>query len=291
MLKNTGVATGDLVKNAYPAEERRAKGAFAVMECFQSIPCNPCQNACKRGAILPMEDINQLPQVDFDKCNGCTVCASQCPGLAIFIIDETFSKDEALVKLPYEFSPLPLKGETVLGLDREGKEVCKAVVESVVDLKMNDRTPIVALRMPKEFAMTVRFFAKNGDFKQSGCGCAALESSGVDTNEASLHDYVCRCEEITVADIKVMISKGYTTPDEIKRVSRAGMGACQGRTCRNLILNIIAQETGINPINIPITTFRPPVKPIKMSILCQDNGDSHKAESKDSGAKAKKGSK
>ncbi|HON43695.1 MAG TPA: (2Fe-2S)-binding protein, partial [Bacillota bacterium] len=46
---------------------------------------------------------------------------------------------------------------------------------------------------------------------------------------------ICRCEDITLSEIRDLIAQGYHTIDEIKRVSRAGMGPCQGRTCRQLI--------------------------------------------------------
>ncbi len=44
----------------------------------------------------------------------------KCPGLAIFIIDETYSETEATVLLPYEYLPLPKEGDYVTGLNRGG---------------------------------------------------------------------------------------------------------------------------------------------------------------------------
>ena len=46
---------------------------------------------------------------------------------------------------------------------------------------------------------------------------------------------ICRCEDVTREMILKCIAEGYETLDEIKRVTRAGMGPCQGRTCRQLI--------------------------------------------------------
>jgi len=264
MLKNTGVATPDLIKSAYPDEKRRKMGAYAVIECFQSIPCDPCQSSCSRQAICNMKDINELPKVDFDKCNGCGICVCNCPGLAIFIIDETYSDTHSLVKIPYEFNPLPNKGDIVLGLNREGKKVCSTEVEKVINPQMADRTSIVSLIVPKDCAEDVRFFAPLDVDLQANINCRCDKNADCGGSE----EYVCRCEEITLDDIKRMIKQGYTTPNEMKIVSRAGMGACQGRTCRNLIMNIIARETGVKHEDIPVTTFRPPVKPIKLSILC-----------------------
>lgn len=247
MLEQTGVPTqADLASRA-PSPDRLAKGPVAVMECFQRIPCNPCAIRCKRGAIAPMQDINDCPTLNADLCNGCALCVSHCPGLAIFVVDDTYSETEALVKLPYEFLPLPKPGDDVTGMDREGRPVCAARVVSLQNAAAQDRTPIVFLAVPKAYSMTVRFFAQEP---------FAAEKT-----------YLCRCEEITREDVQALIAKGFTTLDEIKRVSRASMGPCQGRTCRQLIMQEIERATGVKVPDQPITTFRPPAKPIKLGLL------------------------
>lgn len=247
MLEKTGIATPENLVNVTPSAERMAKGPVAVIECFQKIPCNPCQIACKRGAIKEFEDINNRPDIDHEKCNGCGMCASNCPGLSIFIIDQTYSDKEALVKVPYEFLPLPAEGSFVTGLDREGKPVCRAKVEKVLNTKAQNKTPIVSLVVPKEFSMTVR--------------CFSIEDYYSDNT------IICRCEEITLGEIRELIRKGYQSIDEIKRISRAGMGPCQGRTCRQLIMQELASATGKKMSELRMSTFRPPAKPIKLGAL------------------------
>ena len=78
---------------------------------------------------------------------------------------------------------------------------------------------------------------------------------------------VCRCEDITRERILACIADGYRTLDEIKRVTRAGMGPCQGRTCRHLIAQELARAYGIPMEEVLMTTFRPPVKPISLGAL------------------------
>jgi len=75
---------------------------------------------------------------------------------------------------------------------------------------------------------------------------------------------VCRCEDITLDEIQSLISQGYHTIDEIKRVIRAGMGPCQGRTCRMLIAQELAKACGIPVGDVLMPTFRAPVKPVKL---------------------------
>jgi len=78
---------------------------------------------------------------------------------------------------------------------------------------------------------------------------------------------MCRCEDITRETILECIADGYETLDEIKRVTRAGMGPCQGRTCRNLIATELSRTYGVPMEDILMPTFRPPVKPISLGAL------------------------
>ena len=162
MLAVTGVPTPEQVEKVFPCQERLNEGPVVVVECYQSIPCNPCYTACKTGAIKEFADINDLPSVDHSLCNGCSLCVSNCPGLAIMVVDNTYSEDEALVKLPYEFLPLPAAGEVVKGLDRAGNELCEAKVVKVQNSKALDKTPIVSIAVKKEFMKLVRNIRMEG---------------------------------------------------------------------------------------------------------------------------------
>ena len=154
MLERTGIPTDDDLEEVIPDKERLAKGAVVIIECFQKIPCDPCAISCKLGAIKPFKDINDLPIVDFDKCTGCGICISSCPGLAIFVIDMNYSDEKSLIKLPHEMLPLPEKGEEVYVLDRAGGILGKAKVARV--LKIKSKTNIISLEVPKSMVMKVR---------------------------------------------------------------------------------------------------------------------------------------
>jgi Fe-S-cluster-containing hydrogenase component 2 len=139
-----------------PSQDRLKRGPVAVIECLQEIPCNPCESACPQGAITVGENILNLPVLDEDKCTGCGLCVAVCPGLAIFVVDLTYSEKEAVVQFPHEFLPLPIKGETVKCLDREGKIVTEGKIIKVVNPKGYNRTPVLSVAVPKEFAQDVR---------------------------------------------------------------------------------------------------------------------------------------
>lgn len=142
-----------------PSKVRLERGAVAVIECAQEIPCNPCEEVCPNGAIRVNEPITNLPELIEEKCTGCGLCIPACPGLAIFVVDMTYSDREATVQLPYEFLPLPTKGERVKALDREGKVVCSARVVKVLNPERFDRTAVVTIALPKDQAMNVRSIA------------------------------------------------------------------------------------------------------------------------------------
>jgi bacterioferritin-associated ferredoxin len=84
---------------------------------------------------------------------------------------------------------------------------------------------------------------------------------------------VCRCEDLSLAEIRDLIAAGFTTMEEIKRLTRCGMGPCQGRTCRLVVAAEIAQATGVNVGSVALPTFRPPTKPVKLGVLiCEEDG-------------------
>ena len=80
---------------------------------------------------------------------------------------------------------------------------------------------------------------------------------------------VCRCEEVTLDEIRVWISRGFHTFDELKRVLRIGMGPCQGRGCRDIVMRELACAAGKPLAEISPGTIRPPVKPIKLGLLAK----------------------
>ncbi|MGI6620002.1 MAG: (2Fe-2S)-binding protein [Bacillota bacterium] len=84
---------------------------------------------------------------------------------------------------------------------------------------------------------------------------------------------VCRCEDVTLGEIRKAIREGATTLDEVKRITRAGMGPCQGRTCRLLVAGELARYHGKHVSEILQSKYRPPVKPVKMGDLAALSGD------------------
>ncbi len=157
LLKNGFVAEQEIER--YPGVVHKS-GIHPVIECTQNIPCNPCQDACPKGCISIGENITNLPVVeDENVCINCGMCVASCSGQAIFLVDEDCGDGSATVTIPYEFLPIPEVGEKGFGLGRNGERLCEATVVSVKSVKAFDHTNLLTMRVPKEYAMSARFYA------------------------------------------------------------------------------------------------------------------------------------
>jgi bacterioferritin-associated ferredoxin len=96
------------------------------------------------------------------------------------------------------------------------------------------------------------------------------KSEPAETRQAPVNDddvVICRCEEITRDQIKDAIRNGMQTLNGIKRITRAGMGLCQGETCQRLVAKILAQELNLSPAEVEPTTARGPVRPLRLEVF------------------------
>ncbi len=84
-------------------------------------------------------------------------------------------------------------------------------------------------------------------------------------------EVICRYEEITETEILEAIRDGAESVNDIKMSTRAGMGLCQGRTCRGIISQMLARAQNRPLKDILLSTFRPPVRPIKLSVLAAED--------------------
>ncbi|AIT25572.1 (2Fe-2S)-binding protein [Bordetella holmesii] len=78
---------------------------------------------------------------------------------------------------------------------------------------------------------------------------------------------VCRCEELTAADIRRAARIGQPGPNQVKSYTRAGMGPCQGRQCGYTIAHIVAAEEKRPVAEVGFYRIRPPLKPLTLGEL------------------------
>jgi len=61
---------------------------------------------------------------------------------------------------------------------------------------------------------------------------------------------VCRCEQVSEAEVLEAINRGADTMDAVKHTTRAGMGRCQGGFCGISVLNYLAGTLGVSPTRV-----------------------------------------
>ena len=80
---------------------------------------------------------------------------------------------------------------------------------------------------------------------------------------------VCRCEEITLGEIRRQMNNGFYTMQSVKKATRSGMGICQGRICGPIIFDVIGAFSQQQPAEIGFTSARAPVKTVLLKALAQ----------------------
>ncbi|MGM0663347.1 MAG: FAD-dependent oxidoreductase [Thermodesulfobacteriota bacterium] len=233
--------------SGYPTE-----GVTPVLHCAQRIPCNPCASVCDRGVIsIPGDGLIEPPRITGEECTGCRKCVFICPGLAITLVDYRKDPENPIVSIPYEAgTPYPEKGTAVELVDCAGGVVHNAEVLAVKKGKKQPKTLAVTVRVPANTALRVaglRVPAEN-----------RLEQStpGISAGPVAEDTVVCRCERVTAGRVESLIREGVRDMNELKSSTRVCMGACGGKTCEPLIIQIFKRE-GVDPEKITPPSLRP----------------------------------
>jgi len=222
---------------------------YPVIRCDQEIPCNPCVSACPKGSIrMDGDGITALPYFD-GECNGCARCVLVCPGLAISLVDERkdSTKKTVQVTLPFEFTDDVVKVEArIITTGFRGEIVGTGRVTGFRPGLKGERRRLILIDVPYEDRMRVAGF-RIREPEEPEPGYAIHDDDPV----------ICRCERVKKSEIIRMIRNGCRDMNQIKAMLRAGMGACGGRTCTDLILELFRDE-GIDPDTVTRPVYRPP---------------------------------
>jgi sarcosine oxidase, subunit alpha len=261
---------GTTVHERIPSEEA---GVFPVLHCNQEIPCDPCTAVCPTGLIdIDETDIRKLPAFLGEKagkgCSGCEKCVAICPGLAITLVDYRKDKDFPTVAIPFEFLKERLKaGDTVVVQDTEGNPLGRVEVAAVRALKANDRTVIIKVRAPREYAKRIA-----GLRLQPAETADPLAQYVTRTAEDTI---ICRCERVTAGEIRALIRQGVRDISEIKALTRTSMGSCGAKTCTPLIHRLFREE-GVPDAEVVDQPKRPLFVEVPLGVLAgfeqKDNG-------------------
>ncbi len=91
------------------------------------------------------------------------------------------------------------------------------------------------------------------------------------SNESKL--IVCRCENVTVGDVReVLAGNQIQTVNQVKKLTRAGMGLCQGRTC-SPVIELLLESEGCCKQGTEAYKARSPVRNLPLKNLADQAGE------------------
>lgn len=79
----------------------------------------------------------------------------------------------------------------------------------------------------------------------------------------------CPCTGVTVRSLRAAVDEGATSPDDLKRATRCGMGPCQWRLCGVAIMRWLSGTLEVPIGRLPLPRVRPPVRPVPVSALAE----------------------
>ncbi len=257
---------GPAVSRKHPVREQ---GVFPIFHCYQEVPCNPCTSVCPVGAIRTEQDeITGLPYItDLDACTGCGSCVAVCPGLSMILVDYRDDPEHPLVTLPYE-------------IGRERVEVGQKVPITDVDGAILGYYPVEKIAVRRKYPGTLLIQAKvDKNVAKAAMGIwlqeKQIEPSTIYEKERPPDDaIVCRCERITAGEIKAAIRNGVRDMNQLKALTRVGMGACGSKTCRPMIWRIFKEE-GIELGTVTDRVDRPLFVEVPIGMLAGAHAGGH----------------
>lgn len=200
-----------------PSPERMKARPFVQLDCLYGFACNPCTFSCPQHAISK-PTTGSTPTVDYDRCIGCMECVNHCPGLAIF----GYNMDKNWCFLPIEYE-VPEAAEVYL-VDNNGRKIGEGKVEKV--LKKDNKTNVA------------RVFVSQVDGQMTDIkGFIAKDRYPEPLDMHPLRDvdgktFICHCEDITDEQLLAAVGdRKYISVDELKHITRMGMGPCRGKRC------------------------------------------------------------
>ena len=239
----------------------KEEGIFPVFYCNQEIPCNPCTTVCPNEQIETIDDlITQLPYFkDEQECIGCGKCVAVCPGLAVLLKDYRKDKNNPFITFPFELTAKKLEKDQKIIVVSNDQELGEFKAHRTRILKEFPKTQLITVKLPSEIA-------------KQAVAIKLFESTYSEPTEIYQKDFtdddiiVCRCERVSVGEIRKWIRSGVKDFNELKALTKVGMGACGGKTCTPLI-NRVFQEEGISIDDITPGTKRPLFIEVPMGIF------------------------
>ena len=90
-------------------------------------------------------------------------------------------------------------------------------------------------------------------------------------------EFLCRCEDITTGECSAAVAEGYTAFEDLKRYLGVGTGPCQGKSCVQAAMRLLAESRAIPLEEVDVMTFRPPVRPVPFATLAAPDAEDPEA--------------
>ncbi len=201
-----------------PTPERMAAKPFVQLDCLYGFACNPCTFSCPQGAISK-PTTSSTPTVDYNKCIGCMACVNHCPGLAIFGYD--LAKNWCFLPIEYNVQD----GAEVFLVDNNGRKIGEGRVEKI--LHKDNKTNVARVFVAQVDGQMTD--VKGFILKEKYLNTLSIQNAQNTQKEPT---YICHCEDITDAQVLEAVGdRKYISVDELKHITRMGMGPCRGKRC------------------------------------------------------------
>jgi hydrogen cyanide synthase HcnB len=82
---------------------------------------------------------------------------------------------------------------------------------------------------------------------------------------------ICRCEEVTLKQLKAALADDTIQIKDFKRMTRMGMGSCEGRMCGPSIIEMMRHRLNASAEDIGCLRPRPSIKPVALGVLAANN--------------------
>ncbi len=260
---------GKVVEQEFPKDK---EGVIPVIHCIQEIPCNPCSSVCPTNSInIDGETMMGIPKYE-GSCIGCGKCVAICPGLAITLVDYRKDSENPIVTVPYEVMNHSVKVDDLVdAVNIDGDDIGKYKVVQIVDYKQN-KTQLVKMIATDSIENKADIAKRVVSFKIQAPEVSAPLAEAVLPEYTADDAMVCLCERVTAGEVRKLVREGIHDLNQIKAITRAGMGPCGSKTCDMLVKRIFREE-GVTMDDITPNTIRPVFVEVPLGVFAKGKGE------------------
>ena len=78
-------------------------------------------------------------------------------------------------------------------------------------------------------------------------------------------------QQMNRRNLQTQLEDNPVNPNQIKRLTRAGTGVCQGRQCREQVAMLLSGQSDVDLSEVPLMTYRAPIRPLPLNVMWPDD--------------------